>query len=124
MAEITMPRLSDTMEEGTIARWLKNEGDKIQRGDELLEIETDKATMTQESYEEGVLEKILVKSGQTVPIGTAIAVVGDGSGKAASATVSAAPAQAAPADTTAASPTPTPAPAYGAAAPASAAPAP
>lgn len=92
MAEITMPRLSDTMEEGTIARWLKNEGDKIQRGDELLEIETDKATMTQESYEEGVLEKILVKSGQTVPIGTAIAVVGDGSGKAASATASAAPA--------------------------------
>lgn len=134
MAEITMPRLSDTMEEGTIAQWLKQEGDKIARGDVLLEIETDKATMEQESYEEGVLEKILVGKGQTVPIGTVIGIIGDGSGKAGgSAAPSATPAQApsaasgqeaapsatapAPAST---GPTPTPVstPAWGAPAPA------
>src|SRR5437868_616075 len=80
MPEITMPRLSDTMEERTIARWLKKPGDKVNKGDVLGEIETDKATMDLEAYETGVLEQILVQEGETVPIGQAIAVVGSGAG--------------------------------------------
>src|SRR5438128_1397054 len=80
MPEITMPRLSDTMEEGTIARWLKKPGDKVNKGDILGEIETDKATMDLEAYETGVLEQILVQEGETVPIGQAIAIVGTGAG--------------------------------------------
>ena len=55
MAEIVMPRLSDTMEEGTILRWLKRDGEPLARGEELVEIETDKATMTYESDQDGVL---------------------------------------------------------------------
>ena len=78
MAEVTMPRLSDTMTEGHIAEWLKKEGDKIEKGDVLLEIETDKATMSQESYDAGILEKIVVPAGQTVAIGTVIAIIGNG----------------------------------------------
>ncbi len=80
MPEITMPRLSDTMEEGTIARWLKKPGDKVNKGDVLGEIETDKATMDLEAYESGILEQILVPEGETVPIGQAIAIVGTGAG--------------------------------------------
>lgn len=96
MAEVTMPRLSDTMTEGHIAEWLKKEGDKVEKGDVLLEIETDKATMSQESYDAGVLEKIVVPAGQTVPIGTVIAIIGNGKGSsggapAASATPAATP---------------------------------
>ena len=83
MPEITMPRLSDTMEEGTIARWLKKPGDTINKGDILGEIETDKATMDLEAYDAGVLEQILVQEGETVPIGKAIAVIGTGAGTAA-----------------------------------------
>ncbi|HEX2915154.1 MAG TPA: dihydrolipoamide acetyltransferase family protein [Chloroflexia bacterium] len=79
MADVTMPRLSDTMTEGTIAEWFKKEGDEVKKGDVLLDIETDKATMSQEAYENGVLEKIVVQAGQTVAIGTVIAVIGDGS---------------------------------------------
>jgi len=78
MPDVFMPRLSDTMEEGSIAQWLKAEGDEIHRGDVLAEIETDKAVMDLEAYEGGVLEKILVQPGQTVPIGAPIAVIGDG----------------------------------------------
>jgi pyruvate dehydrogenase E2 component (dihydrolipoamide acetyltransferase) len=80
MPEITMPRLSDTMEEGTISRWLKQPGDTIQKGDILGEIETDKATMDLEAYEAGVLEQILVPAGETVPIGQPIAMIGTGAG--------------------------------------------
>ena len=80
MPEITMPRLSDTMEEGTIARWLKKPGDTINKGDILGEIETDKATMDLEAYDSGVLEQILVQEGETVPIGKAIAIIGTGAG--------------------------------------------
>ncbi len=83
MPEITMPRLSDTMQEGTIARWLKSPGDTIKKGDILGEIETDKATMDLESYEAGVLEQILVPEGETVPIGQPIALIGTGAGAAA-----------------------------------------
>ncbi len=78
MAEVTMPRLSDTMEEGTIGRWLKQPGDQVEKGDILLEIETDKATMELESYESGTLQKIIVQEGQTVPIGEPIAMIGEG----------------------------------------------
>src|SRR5205814_9678833 len=78
MPEVTMPRLSDTMQEGTLARWLKQPGEKVEKGEPLAEIETDKATMELESYDSGVLEKILVPEGQTVPIGQPIAVVGTG----------------------------------------------
>lgn len=80
MSEITMPRLSDTMQEGTISRWLKQAGDEVKKGDVLAEIETDKATMDLEAYESGTLEKILVQGGETVPIGQAVAVIGSGSG--------------------------------------------
>jgi len=78
MSEVNMPRLSDTMEEGTIARWLKKAGDEIKKGDILAEIETDKATMDLESYDAGVLEQILVQEGETAPIGQAVAIIGSG----------------------------------------------
>jgi pyruvate dehydrogenase E2 component (dihydrolipoamide acetyltransferase) len=77
MAEIVMPRLSDTMEEGTILRWLKGDGEQIARGEELAEIETDKATMTYESDQQGILE-ILAPEGATLAVGEVIARVGDG----------------------------------------------
>lgn len=78
MGEVTMPRLSDTMQEGTIAQWLKKPGDEIKKGDILAEIETDKATMDLEAYEEGTLQQILVQAGETVPIGQAVALIGSG----------------------------------------------
>ncbi|MEM8535255.1 MAG: dihydrolipoamide acetyltransferase family protein, partial [Chloroflexota bacterium] len=78
MAEITMPRLSDTMSEGTVARWLKQPGDTVEPGDILLEIETDKATMELEAFESGTLQKIVIPEGQTVPIGEVIGMIGDG----------------------------------------------
>ena len=78
MSEITMPRLSDTMQEGTIARWLKKAGDEIKKGDTLAEIETDKATMDLEAYEAGTLQQVLVQEGETVPVGQAVARIGSG----------------------------------------------
>jgi pyruvate dehydrogenase E2 component (dihydrolipoamide acetyltransferase) len=75
MAEIVMPRLSDTMQEGTISRWLKQPGDEIRRGDIVAEVETDKAVMEVPAYEAGILEQILISEGETVPIGKAIAVI-------------------------------------------------
>ena len=71
-----MPRLSDSMEEGTILRWLKSVGDEVQRGDELVEIETDKANMTYEAIDEGVLVEIVAAEGDTLPIGEVIARIG------------------------------------------------
>ena len=82
MIEITMPRLSDTMEEGAIATWHKKEGDQVNIGDILVEIETDKATMEYEAYEAGTLAKILVQEGELVPIGRPIAQLDDGKGQA------------------------------------------
>jgi hypothetical protein len=67
--EIVMPRLSDTMEQGTVARWLKREGDPVRKGEPLLEVETDKATMELPAYSDGVLQKILVDDGGTAPLG-------------------------------------------------------
>ncbi|MFI9536145.1 dihydrolipoamide acetyltransferase family protein [Nocardia fusca] len=79
MPEITMPRLSDTMEDGIISAWLKKVGDQVTRGEVLAEIETDKALMELEAYDDGVLEQIIAEAGARVPIGEPIAVVGDGS---------------------------------------------
>jgi pyruvate dehydrogenase E2 component (dihydrolipoamide acetyltransferase) len=81
VTEIVMPRLSDSMEEGTIVRWLKADGDQVSRGEELVEIETDKATMPYESDAEGIL-RILVEEGRTLPIGEVIATVGEEAGPA------------------------------------------
>jgi pyruvate dehydrogenase E2 component (dihydrolipoamide acetyltransferase) len=75
MAEIVMPRLSDTMEEGTILSWLVADGEQVSRGQELVEIETDKANMTYESDLEGVLQTIAAE-GDTLPVGTPIARIG------------------------------------------------
>jgi pyruvate dehydrogenase E2 component (dihydrolipoamide acetyltransferase) len=83
MPQVFMPRLSDTMTEGTVSTWTKGVGDRIEKGDVIAEIETDKATMELEAYDAGVLEQILVDVGKTVPIGEVIAVIGDGSGAAA-----------------------------------------
>jgi pyruvate dehydrogenase E2 component (dihydrolipoamide acetyltransferase) len=71
-----MPRLSDSMEEGTILSWLKQVGDEIAVGDELVEIETDKANMAYEADVAGTLSEILAKEGETLPIGTPIALIG------------------------------------------------
>lgn len=78
MSEVTMPRLSDTMEEGTLSHWLKKPGDEIKKGDTLAEIETDKATMDLEAYESGTLQEIKVQEGETVPIGQVVAIIGSG----------------------------------------------
>ena len=78
MAEIvTMPRLSDTMTEGVVAQWHKKVGDKIEEGDVLAEIETDKATMEFESFQEGVLLHIGIKEGETAPIDSLLAILGN-----------------------------------------------
>ena len=77
MADVVMPRLSDSMEEGTILQWLKQVGDEVAVGDELVEIETDKANMAYESDVAGTLTEILAEEGATLPIGTPIARVGD-----------------------------------------------
>lgn len=74
---INMPRLSDTMEEGTVAAWLKKVGDKIEEGDILAEIETDKATMEFESFNEGTLLHIGVAEGDTAPVDVLLAIIGD-----------------------------------------------
>ena len=77
MAEIVMPRLSDSMEEGVILKWMKGVGDEVAVGDELVEIETDKANMAYESDVAGTLTRILAEEGDTLPIGSPIAIVGD-----------------------------------------------
>jgi pyruvate dehydrogenase E2 component (dihydrolipoamide acetyltransferase) len=80
MSEIVMPRLSDSMEEGTILTWLKQVGDEVAVGEELVEIETDKANMAYESDVAGTLTEIIAGEGETLAIGSPIAVVGDANG--------------------------------------------
>ena len=75
-AQVTMPKLTDTMEEGTIVRWLKQVGDRVEVGDILAEIETDKADMELEASEAGVMQEIKVNEGDTAPVGAVIAVIG------------------------------------------------
>ncbi len=75
--QVVMPKLSPTMEEGQIARWLKQEGDKVSMGEPLAEIDTDKATMEMQALSNGVLRKIIVKEGESAPLGQMIAVIGE-----------------------------------------------
>jgi len=77
MEDVVMPRLSDSMEEGTILKWLKSVGDEVAVGDELVEIETDKANMVYEADSAGTLVEIVAQEGDTLPIGEPIARVGD-----------------------------------------------
>lgn len=88
MAEITMPKLSDTMTEGTLVAWKKKAGDKVSSGDVIAEVETDKATMEMESFEDGVLAEIYIQEGQKVAVGEKIARV-QGKGETASTPVAA-----------------------------------
>src|SRR5690348_3543746 len=74
--ELTMPRLSDTMEQGTIGRWLKREGESFHEGDAIAEIETDKATMDFQAYEDGTMLRILVGDGESAALGAPIAIIG------------------------------------------------
>src|SRR4029079_11721417 len=73
--EVTMPRLSDTMEQGTVVKWNVKEGDKVKSGDVIADIETDKATMELQSYDDGTVAKLAVPEGQTVAVGAVILVL-------------------------------------------------
>jgi dihydrolipoamide dehydrogenase len=122
--EITMPQLSDTMTEGTVVKWHKKEGDKIRGGEEVAEIETDKATMPMEAFDSGTLAVIVAREGQKVSVGQVIGVIATGSEKPDEikkkyASGSPAPAPSAP-KTAAPAPTPVSAAKSAAAAPASA----
>ncbi len=75
--DVFMTQLSPTMTEGKIARWLKKEGDTLESGEVMLEVETDKATMEVEVIDEGIMHKIIAKEGDLVPVGTAIAVIAE-----------------------------------------------
>ena len=77
MPEIQMPKLSDTMTEGTLVAWKKKKGDKVSAGDVIAEIETDKATMEWESPEDGTLTEIYVEEGGKVEVGQRIAFIGE-----------------------------------------------
>src|SRR5436309_5031246 len=74
-SEISMPQLSDTMTEGTVVKWHKKEGDKVRAGEELADVETDKATMPMEAYESGVLAHIAVPEGQKVKVGDVLGLI-------------------------------------------------
>lgn len=75
--EVMMPKLSPTMEEGQLSRWLKKEGDRVSMGEPLAEIDTDKATMEMQALSSGVLRKILIKEGESAPLGQLIAIIGE-----------------------------------------------
>ena len=75
--QVIMPKLSPTMEEGQISRWLKKEGDKVSMGEPLAEIDTDKATMEMQALSNGVLRKILINEGESAPLGQMIAIIGE-----------------------------------------------
>ena len=75
-SRVVMPKLSDTMEEGKILRWLKQEGDKVETGQTLAEVETDKATVEMEAYTNGTILKLVAAPGDTVAIGSLIGIIG------------------------------------------------
>src|SRR5436309_860960 len=75
--QVVMPKLSPTMEEGQLTRWLKKEGDKVSMGEPLAEIDTDKATMEMQALSNGVLRKILINEGDSAPLGQPIAIIGE-----------------------------------------------
>src|SRR6266404_4911154 len=76
-SQVIMPKLSPTMEEGVVSRWLKKEGDKVSMGEPLAEIDTDKATMEMQALGDGVLRKILIQEGESAPLGQLIAIIGE-----------------------------------------------
>src|ERR687892_109688 len=76
-SDVTMPRLSDSMEEGTVLKWLVDQGSEVKRGEPLVEIETDKANMTYDADTDGTLIEIVAQEGDTLAIGEVIARVGD-----------------------------------------------
>jgi pyruvate dehydrogenase E2 component (dihydrolipoamide acetyltransferase) len=112
-----MPKLSDTMEEGKILRWLKKEGDPVETGQALAEVETDKATVEMEAYTNGVLRKLVASPGDTIKVGALIAVIG-GQDEDVSALLAAEPAPSAPPPAAAPAPAPAARPAQAAAVPA------
>src|SRR5947207_3459581 len=75
--QVVMPKLSPTMEEGQLARWLKKEGDKVSMGEPLAEIDTDKATMEMQALSNGVPRKILINEGESAPLAQPIAIIGE-----------------------------------------------
>ena len=77
ITRVVMPPLGETMDEGTISRWVVNIGDKVEKGDILLEVESDKSILDVESFGNGILRKIIVQEGETVSIGTLIAVIAE-----------------------------------------------
>jgi pyruvate dehydrogenase E2 component (dihydrolipoamide acetyltransferase) len=107
--EITMPKLSDTMTDGRFITWRKNVGDRIERGDVIAEVETDKAVMELEAFATGVLLKTMAKGGETVPVGTVLGLIG-GAGELPEEGVAAAVPAAAETTVVEASPTPAPEP--------------
>ena len=119
MAEVTLPQLGETVTEGTITRWFKKVGDSVAADEPLFEVSTDKVDTEVPSPVSGTVSEIRAQEGDTVPVGTVIAVVGEAAGAPAA---TAPPAEPAPAPPAAAEPEPSPAPA--AAAPAAAAPPP
>ena len=113
ISEVTMPSMGADMTEGTIAKWLVAEGEKVGRGDKLAEIETDKTVVEMEAYSEGLLRKIIVDEGSLVQVGTVIAYIGDADDDVPEAAAPAAEATAPKAEEAApapAAPTPAPAP--------------
>jgi pyruvate dehydrogenase E2 component (dihydrolipoamide acetyltransferase) len=118
---LTMPRLSDTMEQGTIIRWNIKEGQEVISGTIVADIETDKATMEMQAYDDGIVAKILVGEGMQVPVGTPIAMIAEeGEDPASIASSGGEPVNSAPAPAPSAAPAPTPASAAPAASAASA----
>jgi pyruvate dehydrogenase E2 component (dihydrolipoamide acetyltransferase) len=109
--KVIMPKLSPTMEEGQISRWLKKEGDKVAMGEPLAEIDTDKATMEMQALTNGVLRKIIVGEGQSAPLGDPIAIVGEADEDISSLLAEASAAKPAPAQPAPAQPEPPPPPA-------------
>src|SRR5260370_23811978 len=77
VTKVVMPKLSEAMETGKVIKWLRNEGDRVQSGDIVAEIETDKADVEMEAFGAGVLRKILVAAGERAPVGTLIGVIAE-----------------------------------------------
>src|SRR5258705_11404943 len=75
--QVVMPKLSPTMEEGQLTRWLKKEGDKVSMGEPVAEIDTDKATMEMQALSNGILRKILINEGESAPLGQPIAIIAE-----------------------------------------------
>src|SRR3954453_15476570 len=80
-AQITMPQLSDTMSEGTVVKWHKKEGDKVKSGEEIADVETEKAVMPMEAFEGGTLAVIVAKEGEKVKVGGILGVIATGTEK-------------------------------------------